>query len=113
MKEGWRCARGEGGGYLWFSAKLVRWAAIWLGLWALDCELLRSGGDAKAVPSEPPGLLALLPGVDFAEVSGISIEVRTVRRLSLPIRISPERFSLMPGRLRLLATEVSELQVWT
>ncbi len=35
VKEGCRWERGEGGGYLWFSAKLWRWGAMWPALWML------------------------------------------------------------------------------
>lgn len=35
VKEGCLCERGEGGGCLWFSAKLWRWEGTWPALWRL------------------------------------------------------------------------------
>ena len=64
VKEGWRRSRGDGGGYLWFSAKLWRWAAMWPDLWVLDWELFLSiAGGAAGVPSEL--LEALEAGTGF------------------------------------------------
>jgi hypothetical protein len=63
VKEGCLCERGEGGGgCLWFSTKLCRWAAIWLARWPLDWELDLSrragdgelGGGLETPPDAPP-----------------------------------------------------------
>ena len=63
--------RGDGGGCLWFSAKLCRWAAIWLGLWVLDWELFLSMGDETATPNELDELLAGFP----APLAAVSVSI--------------------------------------
>jgi len=75
VRDGCRRSRGDGGGYLWFSAKLCRWAAIWLGLLMLDDELFLSIGD-DAAPSEPGEATAgfdAFPAPFAAESPAVSI----------------------------------------
>ncbi len=67
VKDGCLCERGEGGGgCLWFSTKLCRWAAICPALWLLDCELdlsRRAGGVVPAGgPEAPPWEVPLTAG---------------------------------------------------
>jgi hypothetical protein len=63
-RDGCRWLRGDGGGCLWFSAKLCRCAAMWVGLWVLDWELFLSMGGAEvAAPSElGDGLVGIAVG---------------------------------------------------